>query len=119
MFAVLESGLPNLALSQQLQVAGVVFERLAGVIQQRCWARLGELQASLQQLHDEVNEAGPVMPPGFPELKLPLVAVWIGVLLGGFNLEQRADFYDAATVWVSPLVPRSPSNLSGRVLSIN
>lgn len=197
-FAVLDQSLPGLLPAQQLQVVGVVFERLAGVIQQRCWLRLGDLPASLPAWQDAVSEAGPIMPRGFParfvrqsmvlnlgkfvarpelpgvargvgsggaavdkrrggaalpdaavsagevrepliewvgsdepqqwiaaivayfaqpqaplgvelvelqrSLQLPLVAVWIGVLLGGFHLEQRADFYDVAAVWVSPLV---------------
>jgi len=38
-------------------------------------------------------------------LKMPMVEVWLGLLLGGFRLEQRGDFYDSKNVWVigSPL----------------
>ncbi|NJM68625.1 MAG: hypothetical protein HC851_24675 [Acaryochloris sp. RU_4_1] len=32
-------------------------------------------------------------------VRLPWVAVWLGVLLGGFRLEQRGGFYEGA-IWV-------------------
>jgi hypothetical protein len=35
-------------------------------------------------------------------LKLPLVELWLGLLLGGYDLEQRGDFYDGQTIWVLP-----------------
>ncbi|MFN6540596.1 MAG: hypothetical protein RM021_030220 [Nostoc sp. EkiNYC01] len=34
-------------------------------------------------------------------LKMPIVEVWLGLLLGGFNLEQRGDFYDSDKIWAS------------------
>ncbi|MGH1397460.1 MAG: hypothetical protein ACRAVC_25995 [Trichormus sp.] len=34
------------------------------------------------------------------KLKMPMVEVWLGLLLGGFTLEQRGDFYDSKNVWV-------------------
>ncbi|MCW5318203.1 hypothetical protein GTQ43_32040 [Nostoc sp. KVJ3] len=33
-------------------------------------------------------------------LKMPMVEVWLGLLLGGFTLEQRGDFYHSQNVWV-------------------
>jgi len=33
-------------------------------------------------------------------LKMPMIEVWLGLLLGGFTLEQRGDFYDSKNVWV-------------------
>ncbi|MBD2512132.1 hypothetical protein H6G91_33740 [Nostoc muscorum FACHB-395] len=33
-------------------------------------------------------------------LKMPMVEVWLGLLLGGFTLEQRGDFYHNYNVWV-------------------
>ncbi len=33
-------------------------------------------------------------------LKMPLVEIWLGLLLGGYSLEQRGDFYQAAGIWV-------------------
>ncbi|MBE9210524.1 hypothetical protein IQ244_29285 [Nostoc sp. LEGE 06077] len=33
-------------------------------------------------------------------LKMPMVEVWLGLLLGGFTLEQRGDFYENKHIWV-------------------
>ncbi len=33
-------------------------------------------------------------------LKMPMVEVWLGLLLGGFTLEQRGSFYHNQNVWV-------------------
>ncbi|MBH8577045.1 hypothetical protein I8752_29495 [Nostocaceae cyanobacterium CENA369] len=33
-------------------------------------------------------------------LKMPMVEVWLGLLLGGFTLQQRGDFYSERNVWV-------------------
>ncbi|MEH2359763.1 hypothetical protein [Nostoc sp.] len=33
-------------------------------------------------------------------LQMPMVEVWLGLLLGGFTLEQRGDFYYNQNVWV-------------------
>ncbi|NDJ25972.1 hypothetical protein GS682_31210 [Nostoc sp. B(2019)] len=33
-------------------------------------------------------------------LKMPMVEVWLGLLLGGFILEQRGDFYRNQNVWI-------------------
>ncbi|MCC5669522.1 hypothetical protein LC653_38315 [Nostoc sp. CHAB 5784] len=33
-------------------------------------------------------------------LEMPMVEVWLGLLLGGFTLEQRGDFYHNQNVWV-------------------
>lgn len=32
-------------------------------------------------------------------LRMPLVVVWLGVLLGGFRVEHRGGFY-GETIWV-------------------
>jgi len=34
------------------------------------------------------------------KLKMPMVEVWLGLLLGGFKLEQRGDFYNSQNIWV-------------------
>ncbi|KAB8318719.1 hypothetical protein SD81_014730 [Tolypothrix campylonemoides VB511288] len=34
-------------------------------------------------------------------LNMPLVEVWLGLLLGGFTLEHRGDFYESQDIWVS------------------
>ena len=33
-------------------------------------------------------------------LGMPLVEVWLGLLLGGFTLEQRGEFYRAEDIWI-------------------
>lgn len=39
-------------------------------------------------------------------LEMPMVEVWLGLLLGGFTLEQRGDFYHNQSIWVksSPIM---------------
>jgi hypothetical protein len=32
--------------------------------------------------------------------KMPLVTMWLGVLLGGYTMEQRGEFYQRETIWV-------------------
>ena len=34
-------------------------------------------------------------------LKLPIVEIWLGLLLGDFQLEQRGSFYDSNQIWIS------------------
>ena len=34
-------------------------------------------------------------------LKLPIVEIWLGLLLGDFKLEQRGNFYDSNEIWIS------------------
>lgn len=36
----------------------------------------------------------------YQELEMPLVEVWIGLLLGGFELEQRGGFYELPGIWI-------------------
>ena len=36
------------------------------------------------------------------QLDMPLVQLWLGLLLGGFGIEQRGDFYEVEQVWVEP-----------------
>jgi hypothetical protein len=33
-------------------------------------------------------------------LRMPMVEVWLGLLLGGFVLEQRGDFYHSKNIWI-------------------
>jgi hypothetical protein len=33
-------------------------------------------------------------------LKMPLVELWLGLLLGGYTLEQQGEFYNSQTLWV-------------------
>ena len=50
---------------------------------------LDQLKAPLQLL--ELQQA----------LKLPIVEVWLGLLLGNFCLRQQGDFYNSQNVWVN------------------
>ncbi|MCC5633717.1 hypothetical protein LC613_40565 [Nostoc sphaeroides CHAB 2801] len=34
------------------------------------------------------------------DFKMPMVEVWLGLLLGGFTLEQSGNFYHNQNVWV-------------------
>jgi len=34
------------------------------------------------------------------ELGMPWVELWLGLLLGGFGMEQRGEFYQRETIWV-------------------
>ena len=46
-------------------------------------------------------------------LEMPMVEVWLGLLLGGFTLEQRGDFYHNQNVWVKSSETTS-SDIFGR-----
>ena len=35
------------------------------------------------------------------QLRMPLIDVWIAALLGGFQLEQRGEFYEVEEIWLS------------------
>jgi hypothetical protein len=34
-------------------------------------------------------------------LKMPIVEVWLGLLLGDYELEQKGKFYDARSIWIA------------------
>jgi hypothetical protein len=36
-------------------------------------------------------------------LEMPWVELWLGVLLGGFEVEQRGEFYQRETIWVGAI----------------
>jgi len=36
-------------------------------------------------------------------MKLPIVEIWLGLLLGDFKLEQKGAFYDANEIWISDI----------------
>jgi len=36
-------------------------------------------------------------------MKLPIVEIWLGLLLGDFKLEQKGAFYDADQIWISSI----------------
>jgi hypothetical protein len=41
-------------------------------------------------------------------LRMPWVEVWLAVLLGGYPVEQRGEFYQRETIWVGALTPSMP-----------
>ncbi|WP_224311719.1 MULTISPECIES: hypothetical protein [Nostocaceae] len=55
----------------------------------------GAIAQYLAQVKDEI-----ALPKLQRKLKMPMVEVWLGLLLGGFALEQRRDFYDNENIWV-------------------
>ncbi|MGI0484163.1 hypothetical protein ACN4EK_01930 [Pantanalinema rosaneae CENA516] len=38
-------------------------------------------------------------------LQMPLVEVWLALLLGGYHVEQRGDFYQRDSIWIQPTCP--------------
>lgn len=34
------------------------------------------------------------------QVELPLIELWLGLLLGGYQLEQQGDFYDGQSIWI-------------------
>jgi hypothetical protein len=34
-------------------------------------------------------------------LKMPIVELWLGLLLGGYPLEQQGEFYNRQTLWIT------------------
>jgi len=39
-------------------------------------------------------------------LGMPWVELWLGLLLGGFQVEQRGEFYQRETIWVEAMTTR-------------
>lgn len=56
--------------------------------------------AITQWLHTHAVEQPVSLVDFYQELKMPLVEVWIGLLLGGFELEQRGGFYELPGIWI-------------------
>ena len=72
-------------------------------------------QQAMALAHDEnVSEWGAAIAIGLDEwddesvpflelhrsIEMPLVQVWLGLLLNGFKIEQRGEFYETEQVWV-------------------
>ncbi|MDX2243078.1 MAG: hypothetical protein NW224_20550 [Leptolyngbyaceae cyanobacterium bins.302] len=34
-------------------------------------------------------------------LKMPMVELWLGLLMGGYSLNQQGEFYDSQTLWIT------------------
>ncbi|MBD2441170.1 hypothetical protein [Nostoc sp. FACHB-110] len=67
--------------------------RLAGDEDVDKWKRA--IEVYLAQVKDEIT-----LTQLQRKLKMPMVEVWLGLLLGGFTLEQRGDFYDNKNIWI-------------------
>ncbi len=50
----------------------------------------------LQHLHSNIR-----LPDLQQALKMSIVELWIGLLLGGFSLEQQGEFYNSQTLWIT------------------
>ncbi len=75
---------------------------------------LADLQTALDTAHDEnVSQWGAAISIRLDEcgqsvsllelqrsVELPLVQVWLGLLLNGFEIEQRGEFYETEQVWI-------------------
>jgi hypothetical protein len=35
-----------------------------------------------------------------PSTGMPLIQIWLALLLSGYGVEQRREFYEAGTIWV-------------------
>jgi hypothetical protein len=72
-------------------------------------------QQAIALAHDEnVSEWGAAISVGLDEwdnesvpflelqrsIEMPLVQVWLGLLLNGFKIEQRGEFYETEQVWI-------------------
>lgn len=49
----------------------------------------------LQHLHSNIR-----LPDLQQALKMSIVELWLGLLLGGYPLEQRGEFYNSQTLWI-------------------
>jgi hypothetical protein len=50
----------------------------------------------LQHLHSNIR-----LPDLQQALKMSIVELWIGLLLGGYSLEQQGEFYNSQTLWIT------------------
>jgi hypothetical protein len=79
--------------------------RLAGDEDVQKWQ--SAIALYLTQVKDEIT-----LPLLQRALKMPMVEVWLGLLLGGFTLEQRGDFYHSEAIWVIADSPQSATQPS-------
>ena len=75
---------------------------------------LADLQTALDAVHTEsISEWGAAISVRLDEcgqsvsllelqrsVEMPLVQVWLALLLNGFKIEQRGEFYDTEQVWI-------------------
>ncbi|KAI9129041.1 hypothetical protein [Acaryochloris sp. CCMEE 5410] len=66
-------------------------------------AWVGEIAKYLEKASGTVSFAALVK-----GLEMPVVVVWLGMVLGGFQFEQRGGFYDQ-NVWIEAKISSSKS----------
>lgn len=59
-----------------------------------------EWGATIARLLEQQNQPIPLLQLQ-RSLSMPLVQLWLGLLLNGFTIEQRGDFYDIDQVWIT------------------
>jgi hypothetical protein len=57
------------------------------------WSRA--IAQYLQHLHSNI-----CLPDLQQALKMPMVELWLGLLMGGYSLSQQGDFYDRQSLWI-------------------
>ena len=58
------------------------------------WARA--IAQYLQRLGSKIR-----LPDLQQALEMPIVELWLGLLVGGYTLEQQGGFYDSQTLWIT------------------
>jgi hypothetical protein len=58
------------------------------------WSRA--IAQYLQHLHSNIRLADLQQ-----ALKMPMVELWLGLLMGGYSLNQQGEFYDSQTLWIA------------------
>ena len=61
--------------------------------------QFGEIQQAIASFFEK-HRAVITLPELQQALGLPLVEIWLGLLLGGYDMEQRGEFYDTETIAV-------------------
>ena len=59
--------------------------------------QFGETQQAIASFFNQ-HRAVITLPELQQALRLPLVELWLGLLLGGYEMEQRGEFYDTKTI---------------------
>ena len=61
-----------------------------------------QIQAWFERQPDEIR-----LKDLLEQLNMPFVELCLGLLLGGFAIEQRGEFYEYSSIWISRGLPRS------------
>ena len=84
----------------KLQRDGVSSQKVKGdLLAQTKEQQFGETQQAIADFFEQ-HPVAITLPELQQALGLPLVEVWLGLLLGGYEMAQRGKFYDAETIAV-------------------